>query len=587
MRPAPICICYVALTLLALIAPAPATAWETYGLPSLEAISAACEEGRIDRAEALALRVRAIKTPESLPSEFRLQGGELKCATPLVLQAYEELEALGRGDAVDDLRARPTNLPLLRTTTHFMIHYTLSGGDATTEAYVDVIEGACEIAWTAFHTTYTWDVPPTDGTAGGGNNLTDIYIHVLGAGTMGMAERESLAPPDPPYSDYTGFMHINTNLTANESRVTTAHEYMHIIQYGYNANSNNVSWFGENCAMMGEEYAYDTINDYRGYLPPWFGTIWVPLYTSGDQYEYSQITWPMYMTERHAAGLVEDLWDRMQWVYAYFEICEDAFAPYGCTHDQAYHELRTWGVYTGYRHDGQHFSEAGTWNPIYYPDHIHSSYPTGDQHPGAGKAPDRLGASFQAFLPQSGNDDNVLRVHFNGPACTIAVTLFRKLEGIAGHTEYYVTLDANGDGTLDVPGFDQSEWVLMLVTMSLYCGADNQDYVYSAETTVGSGAVDASLAETRVRFFPNVPNPLTDRTVLSYALAERSAVELRVVDAAGRLVRTLFAGEQHPGRYEILWDRTDEAGRAVESGVYYAIARAGDEELARQMTVLR
>lgn len=577
----------LALVGLAMAAQATPTPFASYAHPALEAINDAYLTGQIDRAQALLYRVYFVKDFDRLPEQFRLAGEPLKCGTPILLEAYEELEGLGRGDDIDELRTRPSNLTNTRTTAHYIIHYTLSGGDATTEAYVDIIEDACEVAWTAYHSTNNWDVPPGDGALGGGTNMIDCYVHTFGSGTLGYAEPENQVLPNPPYNDMTGLFHVNTSISnTSQRRVTVVHEYMHVVQFGYNASNNN-SWFMENCAMMGEEIAYDTINDYRGYLSAWFGPIYQPMYTHDGQFEYGQITWPMWLTERHEAALVEDIWSRLEWAYSYFDIINAALAPYGYDVDTSFDELKIWGVYTAYRNDGQHFEEAASWNSYYYPDNIHNAYPTGNQHPGPGMYPDRLGSSFQCFLPQSGNNDNTLRVTYDGPACTIAVTLFRKLEGIAGHTEYYMTLDANGNGTIDIPGFDQSDWVLMLVNMSLYCGADNQDYIYAAETTAGSQAVGEDLAETRVRFFPNVPNPVVDRTALAYALPQTSTVDLRIVDASGRAVRTLYQGEQHPGQYEIMWNRTDDAGRAVESGVYYAIVRVDGEELTRQMTVLK
>ncbi|MBM3316828.1 MAG: hypothetical protein FJY75_03150, partial [Candidatus Eisenbacteria bacterium] len=264
-----------ALVLLGLTAAAPAapTTFESFGHPALQAINDAYATGEIDRAQALIHRVQFVKGSDRLPERFRLGGGPIKSGTTILLEAYEELEAMGRGDALGDLRARPTNLLNSRTTAHFKIHYTLSGSDAVTEAYVDVVQEAVEVGWSSYHTTYGWDVPPGDGAAGGGMNLIDCYIHALGSGIMGLAEPESSVPPNPPYNDYTGFFHVNTNISnANQRRITVTHEYMHIVQFGYNAGSTN-SWFMENCAMMGEEYSYDNINDYRGYLSAWFGPI--------------------------------------------------------------------------------------------------------------------------------------------------------------------------------------------------------------------------------------------------------------------------------------------------------------------------
>ncbi|HEX7878769.1 MAG TPA: FlgD immunoglobulin-like domain containing protein, partial [Candidatus Eisenbacteria bacterium] len=43
-----------------------------------------------------------------------------------------------------------------------------------------------------------------------------------------------------------------------------------------------------------------------------------------------------------------------------------------------------------------------------------------------------------------------------------------------------------------------------------------------------------------------------------------------IFDAAGRLVRVLVAEEQSAGRHEPMWQGTDESGRDVLSGIYFA-----------------
>ena len=37
----------------------------------------------------------------------------------------------------------------------------------------------------------------------------------------------------------------------------------------------------------------------------------------------------------------------------------------------------------------------------------------------------------------------------------------------------------------------------------------------------------------------------------------------------GELVRTFVLGHQNPGKYHIVWDGRDDAGRELGSGVYF------------------
>lgn len=84
------------------------------------------------------------------------------------------------------------------------------------------------------------------------------------------------------------------------------------------------------------------------------------------------------------------------------------------------------------------------------------------------------------------------------------------------------------------------------------------------------------------------PNPFNPRTTIAYDLPRASAVDLRVYDLAGRLVRTLVTGQvEEAGLHTIQWDGMNNAGGAVPSGVYlYRINAAGHQE-SRRMVLLR
>lgn len=81
------------------------------------------------------------------------------------------------------------------------------------------------------------------------------------------------------------------------------------------------------------------------------------------------------------------------------------------------------------------------------------------------------------------------------------------------------------------------------------------------------------------------PNPFRESTVLAYArpAGARDALDVRIVDAAGRVVRRLPPGTDDAGR--IAWDGRDDSGRGVASGVYLFVVRAGGE--VRSVPVVR
>lgn len=68
----------------------------------------------------------------------------------------------------------------------------------------------------------------------------------------------------------------------------------------------------------------------------------------------------------------------------------------------------------------------------------------------------------------------------------------------------------------------------------------------------------------------NAANPFTAHTSVSYTLPGPGTVKLIVLDAQGRVVRTLVDGQQDgPRWYTVEWDGTDDGRRVVPNGVYF------------------
>ena len=55
----------------------------------------------------------------------------------------------------------------------------------------------------------------------------------------------------------------------------------------------------------------------------------------------------------------------------------------------------------------------------------------------------------------------------------------------------------------------------------------------------------------------------------------------------GRQVKVLLDAQREAGYHVVRWDGTNDAGRAVGSGVYYYRVQAGDRQEIRKMTLLR
>jgi len=109
--------------------------------------------------------------------------------------------------------------------------------------------------------------------------------------------------------------------------------------------------------------------------------------------------------------------------------------------------------------------------------------------------------------------------------------------------------------------------------------------LYAGTAATGAPELDASLAGYELA--QNAPNPVVDRTSISFALPREDRVFLGVFDVAGRLVATLDSGVLPAGSHTVRWDGRSGSGAPVPSGVYFYRLRTGLGELSKRMTLVR
>lgn len=83
------------------------------------------------------------------------------------------------------------------------------------------------------------------------------------------------------------------------------------------------------------------------------------------------------------------------------------------------------------------------------------------------------------------------------------------------------------------------------------------------------------------------PNPFRARLHVEATMPHQDRGSVEVLDAAGRRVRTLLAGEVWSGSRVLAWDGTDERGRSAPSGIYWIRFRAGDSVHTARAVLIR
>jgi hypothetical protein len=106
-----------------------------------------------------------------------------------------------------------------------------------------------------------------------------------------------------------------------------------------------------------------------------------------------------------------------------------------------------------------------------------------------------------------------------------------------------------------------------------------------------AGRIGGLVGEDGFAFANSGPNPANPQAKLLYVLPRSGGasygVKLRIYDVNGRLVRKLVDGDQPAGPHVAVWNGTDDSGRGVASGHYYARIDAGGFSQKVGITILK
>ncbi|MGI9175045.1 MAG: ScyD/ScyE family protein [Rhodothermales bacterium] len=176
-----------------------------------------------------------------------------------------------------------------------------------------------------------------------------------------------------------------------------------------------------------------------------------------------------------------------------------------------------------------------------------------------------------------------------GPPTTLRI---RVRDGGSGLSDVRVKQSKNA--TVDVPIFPVGIQSVVFVTAEKLDESKRSMVILEVEDEAGNvrtcdpvlTTVSADLPE-QFELGQNWPNPFNPTTRIAFKLAEHADVRLTVYDVVGREVATLVREPMEAGTYEVEWEGTDAAGRALPSGLYLYRITAGTFVETRTMTLLK
>lgn len=86
----------------------------------------------------------------------------------------------------------------------------------------------------------------------------------------------------------------------------------------------------------------------------------------------------------------------------------------------------------------------------------------------------------------------------------------------------------------------------------------------------------------------NYPNPFNPETIITYRIAARNHVRLKVFNVFGQEIRSLVDAQMEAGNYKATWDGKDNLGNAVSSGIYfYRLSVSGEQNFVLTKKMIR
>ena len=332
-------------------------------------------------------------------------------------------------------------LPERFDTPHFKFHYTRVGPHAPpledfhprngVPDYIDLCADAMERAYHVQIDLMDFKIPYIDFWAAqnGGNHKYDVYLFTfpaLGITTADWFEGRvlSTALTVAPYFMINSriYDYVGKNEGIRYLETTCTHEFLHGVQFGYNAYMP--TWFMEASATWIELMTYDggviddgdtlpdpdepnetnAYNYYIHQLRRWFLIPDISLESRIGDHEYGSVIWTLYMAERFGYDIVRQFYrNTTDGSYREMGNFYEVFTNNGTTLAEAFKTFTVWNYFTHTRANTatgmSGYRNAHRFPPIaIHPNDVHESYPVRADFDSE-SMPEHFSARYIVFRP--------------------------------------------------------------------------------------------------------------------------------------------------------------------------------------------
>ena len=133
---------------------------------------------------------------------------------------------------------------------------------------------------------------------------------------------------------------------------------------------------------------------------------------------------------------------------------------------------------------------------------------------------------------------------------------------------------------------ESGTWKIHVQGFAVPSGPQRFSVVANAQAAPNVGVEDARSSLAKVSEVTSSPNPMANRSTLSFRLATDGAVKVEIMDASGRRVRSLANGWQSAGLHFLNWNGQDDRGDALPRGLYFYRVQSGAGEATTKVLLL-
>jgi hypothetical protein len=131
-------------------------------------------------------------------------------------------------------------------------------------------------------------------------------------------------------------------------------------------------------------------------------------------------------------------------------------------------------------------------------------------------------------------------------------------------------------------------WPPMDVLIGMNQGTPDHIYTVFLRYTISSVEEKQSVSVPLVFGFPpNMPNPTTGHTPISYTITKPEKVCLKIYDGMGRLVRTLVNAHESAGTKTVYWDGKDDNSHTVANGIYFLRLDTAEKSATQKLILIK